>query len=297
MSDEILPDGEIYDDNEDRLPKVIRPTQAMTPAQAKVEAVANLTMRVYERASTLQLTDEERAKLQADFPDSAFKTGAGGKENLIYIEHAYLRDRMNEVFGPGAWTIIPRSRWTEDFVTAKGKKGVLVYVEAMLCVRGCFVGEAIGDMAYYHNDQTNFADAVEGAKTAAMRRCLKELGVGLQAWKDSWRDGWWERRRKNQTGSPPKQPDKPPPTIEEKADWFRKTIPSAHSPKGDADNLRYFGALADGIRKEPFAEDVRNELLNLLDERAAQIGLGPKPEPSPLADPNAGQKEKITIPF
>ena len=67
--------------------------ERLTPAQAKVEAVANLTMKVYERASQLELSDDERRKLHADFPDTAFRSGAGGKDNLIYIDHASMRVR------------------------------------------------------------------------------------------------------------------------------------------------------------------------------------------------------------
>lgn len=203
----------------DTLPAARLPqTQGISAAQAKIEAVANLTMKVYERASLLELTDEERERLQAEFPDEAFRPGAAGKDNLIYIEHAHLRDRMNEVFGPGQWALISRSRWTENFVTAKGVPGIRVYVESMLCVRGCFVGEAVGDMAYYPgNESTNFGDAVEGAKSAAFRRCVKELGIGLQAWKKGWCEGWWERHRKarNQSNSdyvPERQYDEPPPS-------------------------------------------------------------------------------------
>lgn len=167
----------------------------VTAAQAKINAVAQLTMKAYDRASMLSLTPEESAALQADFPDEAFQPGAAGKENLIYIEHAHLRDRLNKVFGLGQWAIVPRSRWAEDFRTANGKEASRVYCEAMLLVRGCFVSEAVGDMVYYKtNDSQNYGDAVEGAKTAALRRCVKELGVGLQAWKKEWCQGWWQRR-------------------------------------------------------------------------------------------------------
>lgn len=170
------------------------PAVATTPAQARVDAVASLTMKAYERASMLNLTPEECAALKADFPDEAFKPGAGGKENLIYIEHAFLRDRLNNVFGLGQWAIVPRSRWGEDFKTTAGDEATRIYVEAMLLVRGCFVAESVGDMVYYKKNQTqNYGDAVEGAKTAALRRCAKELGIGLQAWKKDWCAGWWER--------------------------------------------------------------------------------------------------------
>jgi hypothetical protein len=169
--------------------------QGVTQAQAKVDAIAHLTMAAYSKAGMLQLTPEEAARLQAEFPDEAFRPGAAGKENLIYIEHTSLRSRLNEVFGPGQWSIVPRNRWTEEYKTSKGDPVVRVYVEAMLVARGCFVGEAVGDMSYYpKNESTNFGDAVEGAKTAALRRCAKELGIGLQAWSKTWCDGWWARR-------------------------------------------------------------------------------------------------------
>ena len=50
-------------------------------------------------------------------------------------------------------------------------------------------------MEYYPNNASqNYGDAVEGAKTAAFRRCAKEFGVGLQAWKKDFCEGWWKRR-------------------------------------------------------------------------------------------------------
>ncbi len=183
--------------------------QQITAAQAKVEAVAHLTMAAYEKAATLQLTPEESERLQADFPDEAFKTGAGGKDNLIYIEHAFLRDRFTQVFGMGQWAIIPRRTWNESFVTGRGTPGERVYVEAMLVVRGCFVGEAVGAMEYYpKNESQNYGDAVEGAKTAAFRRCAKEFGVGLQAWKKDWCVGWFSR----QSFQKPSEPSRGYPT-------------------------------------------------------------------------------------
>jgi hypothetical protein len=173
----------------------------ITPEQAKVNAVAELTMKAYSKASELKLTPEEIAALEADFPDEAFRTGASGKADLIYIEHAALRERLNRVIGNGQWAIIPRKRWGEDFtIPATRDKAAVeacrIYVEAMLMIRGCFVAEAVGDMVYYKNNQTqNYGDAVEGAKTAALRRCAKEVGIGLQAWKKSWCDGWLARNR------------------------------------------------------------------------------------------------------
>lgn len=203
----------------------------ITPAQAKVEAIASLTMSAYQKAATLQLSKEETAMLQEDFPDEAFRPGAAGKEHLLYIEHAFLRDRFVKVFGMGGWAIIPRNRWAEPFVTQKGVEGSRVYVEAMLVVRGAFVAEAVGEMEYYpKNPAQNYGDAVEGAKTAAFRRCAKEFGVGLQAWKTEWCHGWWERMNAKLKGKPaskPADPEKPKikafPDEEDRAKFIKLT--------------------------------------------------------------------------
>ncbi len=188
---EVMPDGEIVE--KPLLPAVAEAKS--DAAQARIDAVANVLHKAYEKASLLQLSSEEVAALTSDFADADFRTGASGKENLIYIEHASLRERFNKVIGIGQWSLIVRNRWTEQFTTAKKEPAHRVYVEAVMVVRGCYAGEAIGDMTYYpNNPSTNFGDAVEGAKSAALRRCAKELGVGLQAWHKAFAEDWFKRR-------------------------------------------------------------------------------------------------------
>jgi len=184
-----------------------------TPEQAKVNAIAELTMTAYRNASTLKLTRDELKALKGDFLDEAFKRGANGNMEMIYIEHAFLRDRLNEVF-QAEWAMPVRSRWVEDFeyehIDSQSKVKTMrtasrVYAEIMLVVRGCYVGEAIGDMTYYKSNQAqNYGDAVEGAKSVALRRCLKEFGVGLQPWKKDFVAAW-KTRNPQGTGATPKQ--------------------------------------------------------------------------------------------
>lgn len=270
----------------------------VTAAQAKVEAVANLTFKAYERAATLQLTPEESKALQADFPDEAFKPGAAGKENLIYIEHAFLRDRLNEVIGIGQWALIPRNRWGEDFTTFKGVQATRIYVEAMLVVRGAFVSEAVGEMEYYpKNAAQNYGDAVEGAKTAALRRCCKEFGIGLQAWKKDWCEGWWQRRRSASQKpltkpTPPPQTKQPVPPPQQQEAPSEKTYPcvevlsvqEAHS-KPDAPKkwTAYFIKFSDGFAHLEAATfdkkiaDLANELANTQESAVLRTKPGRKP--------------------
>lgn len=296
----------------------------VTAAQAKVEAVAQLTMDTYKRASQLALTDAEIAALTAEFPDEAFKPGAGGKEHLIYIEHAYLRDRLNAVFRPGQWAIVPRNRWAEPFKTQKSVEGSRVYVEAMLCIRGCFAAEAVGEMEYYpSNASQNYGDAVEGAKTAALRRCCKEIGIGLQAWKKDWCDAWWSRRRsgqaKNAPGragavSTPAQPPKAAPAPKPATQAPAK--PPASAPKAATEATRqwmiasfqdnpeilteYFRKTGGLLPNEGLADlplrfvPVSHEQLAMLRTRVAQFGNGERAEPAfePNPEPLAGKTAK-----
>lgn len=176
-------------------------TVVSTADERRTTAIGNALDCAYAKASTLQLTKDEATELGKDFPDEAFRTGAQGKANLIYIEHAFLRERLNSVLGIGAATPIRRSTWSERFKytdrdNGEEREGVTIYVELVLVVRGCVVSEAIGDATYYpHNAATSYSDAIESAKSAAFRRCAKEFGVGLQAWKKGWVEGWHERRR------------------------------------------------------------------------------------------------------
>lgn len=180
------------------------PPEKVTATQARVEAVADALKVAYANASQLKLTPEEAKALAEDFPDEAFRLGAGGDPNLIYIEHAYLRMRLNNVLGVGAAVPIRRREWAEEFQYYKDgqrKTGIRVYADIVLVVRGCVVGEAIGDAVYYpDNAKTNYSDALESAKSNAFRRCCKEFGVGLQAWLKGWYEGW---KRRNASSAPP----------------------------------------------------------------------------------------------
>lgn len=186
----------------------VGPLLQITPAQARVESVSFALDLAYKNASTLKLTTEEAQALAADFPDEAFSLGAGGDPNLIYIEHAYLRQRLNQVLGAGAATPIRRREWAEDFVyfkEGKERKGVRVYVDLALVVRGCLVGEAIADAIYYpHNQNDSYSDTLEKAKSNAFRRCCKEFGVGLQVWMKGYCEGWKARKRTGESKPPPR---------------------------------------------------------------------------------------------
>lgn len=288
---------------EPSLPLVVREPEAprMDAAQARIEAVANVLHKAYERASTLQLTPDEVAALTADFADADFRTGAAGKENLIYIEHASLRERLNKVIGVGQWSLVVRNRWTESFQTAKHEEAQRVYVEAVLLIRGCFAGEAVGDMVYYPSNQAqNFGDAFEGAKSAALRRCAKELGLGLQAWHKDFCEGWFARKAGHRTPATPRasQPPKTPPAapkapapLETPAER-RKRFLDLFVRYGDAANEVFsrHDLILPGVETIDDIHDSKIDMMNkahvfaLLEEVKMAYGEGEPSDPEPAQE-------------
>jgi hypothetical protein len=125
-------------------------------------------------------------------------------------------------------------------------------------------------MEYYpKNASQNYGDAVEGAKTAAFRRCAKELGVGLQAWKKDWCDGWWARKRsgarmpqdKKQGAStpPPAQNPQQPPAAAQ-ANSQTQTKPYQKPLCADERTLAYLIRKFENEGQIPLADDYYHAL-------------------------------------
>lgn len=180
-----LPDGVI---------EVPEPEKVVDPVQARTESVAKVLDAAYARASMLNLTPEESKALLADFPDHVVRLGANGDPNLAYIEHAYLRERLISVLGPGAVTPILRRTWTEE-IPWKQQKAKRLYADMVLLIRGCVAGEGVASHTYYPNDRTDYSDALKSAKSNAFRECCKEFGVGLQMWRKEWVEQWKVRNK------------------------------------------------------------------------------------------------------
>lgn len=177
-------------------------------AQARIDSVSALLDGAYKRASQLVLTDDERKSLLAAFPDEAVSFGAKGNANLAYLDHAIIRGRMFEVFGPGAWSLVCRRYWTEEYKTSKGL-AVRVYADCVMIVRGCYVGEAMGAGSFFpNNPQQDYSDAAEAAQSEALRRiAAKSLGIGLQLWSKGYTEALAARKR---GGTQQRQPEPEP---------------------------------------------------------------------------------------
>lgn len=137
---------------------------------------------VYGSASTLSLTKEESAALLAPF-DADQMDIRPEPEGLVYISHNFLRQRLNDVFGPGQWSMVPMSEPI--------KENNKIYQWWAMFVRGVFVSQAIGSAGYFEdNPRADYSDALETVKSETLRRLAKDIGVGLEAWDKRYAREW-----------------------------------------------------------------------------------------------------------
>lgn len=110
-------------------------------------------------------------------PDS---TGA------VYMSHIHVRRRLNDAFRPMGWALIP----VTDARFDPNSKVVVQWWD--LFIHGNFAARAMGGQKYLgdSNDNMTFDDAVEGAKSNALMRCCKDLGVAAACWDRSFADIW-----------------------------------------------------------------------------------------------------------
>ncbi|SJX65437.1 probable MGM101-mitochondrial genome maintenance protein [Sporisorium reilianum f. sp. reilianum] len=93
-------------------------------------------------------------------------------DGLIYLPEIKYRRILNQAFGPGGWGMAPRSE------TNVGQG--IVSREWVLICQGRFVATARGEQEFFK--PSGVPTASEGAKSNALMRCCKDLGVSSELW-------------------------------------------------------------------------------------------------------------------
>lgn len=169
-------------------------TKAVTPVVlAKIESELNgMTsftkelatveqINVFHGASMLTVTESEKRLLTEPVIESLVEIRPDG---LLYLPQAFVRRKLNEVFGYGQWCLLRRN------ITVDKENGY-VYYEGILMVRGFYVSEAVGEQPYFtNNPQQSWASAVEAAKSDCIVRCCKDLGVASELWQPQFGREW-----------------------------------------------------------------------------------------------------------
>ena len=138
-----------------------------------------------------KLTAEQVAMLNEPLPAKALKQHPT-KAFLTTINSIYVTERLNKVFGVGAWRVKP------ELQEADGK---MVVVKTTLTIPEY----GIEYECYGGNDNADRGDAYKGAVTDAITKIGSWLGIGAEVWKN-------EAGKQTATRQQPAQPQKPQPT-------------------------------------------------------------------------------------
>jgi len=133
-------------------------------------------------AGTIEVTTMQREILYAPVKDEDVEIRPDG---LIYLPWMNYVSRLRDAFGV-QWAIIP-----QGMPTAKGD---YVLWPFWLVIQGKIAGFAVGEQQYYANNPTmTYGDALEGAKSNALMRLCKGIGISLELWKPSFIRNWKQK--------------------------------------------------------------------------------------------------------
>lgn len=130
-------------------------------------------------------TKDQQAVLGAPLSDTEIHIRPD--DGNLYLPGVYYRRRLNEAFGIGGWGLVPVSQ----VVDKSGGKNPAVFYGARLYVLGRFVAESTGKGTWIQdNAKSDYGTALESAKTDALTRCCKDIGIATELWDPDVANGW-----------------------------------------------------------------------------------------------------------
>jgi hypothetical protein len=103
-------------------------------------------------------------------------------DGILYLPEIKYRRILNKAFGPGGWALMPRGAF-------KQPADNFVMQEYALYCQGQFVSQAHGEQSYGIGNKS-IATALEGAKSNALMRCCKDIGIASELWDPSFIHQW-----------------------------------------------------------------------------------------------------------
>ncbi len=144
-------------------------------------------------AGTVELTDKQAEILYATVDQESIEIRPDG---LIYLPWMEYVTRLRQAFGM-SWAHIPQGQ--------PAIRDNHVMWGFWLIIQGKPYSFSVGDQEYIPTNRTmSYGDALEGAKSNALMRNCKSLGISLELWKPSFIRAWKEKyaeRYKDEKGN------------------------------------------------------------------------------------------------
>jgi len=133
-------------------------------------------------AGNVELTEEQKKILYAPIDEALISIKPTG---IVYLSWSFYATRLKDAFGM-QWAIIPNGM--------PQMQNNLVVWGFYLYIKGSLMGFAIGEQNYIEsNKEMSYTDACEGAKSNALMRLCKEIGIGLELWQQEYVSKWKEK--------------------------------------------------------------------------------------------------------
>ena len=126
----------------------------------------------FRGASTQPVTEEQAKILMTPCDITELDILPTGE---VYLSHVGYRRRLNQVFRPGGWSLVPLDK--------PAMVGNTLMQPWALYVNGCFISSTYGEADYQKtNARQSYATAAESLKSNALMRCCKDLGIASECW-------------------------------------------------------------------------------------------------------------------
>ncbi|CAB4016002.1 Mitochondrial genome maintenance mgm101 [Paramuricea clavata] len=116
-------------------------------------------------------------------------------DGLLYLPEIKYRRILNQSFGPGGWALLPRGE-SLQFQNEKDKSQLITREYALFC-SGRYASQAVGEHTFYGQGNMVYGKAMEAAKSNALVRCCKDLGIASELWDPKFVSDWKEQFAKS----------------------------------------------------------------------------------------------------
>lgn len=137
-------------------------------------------LNIFKSYKPIKLKPEQEDILFSDISPSDILIRPDG---LIYLPWHWYANRLNLAFGHLCWTLIPQGEPKLD--------GQLVLWGFHLIINDSYQGFAYGECKYIITNETmSYGDVIEGAKSIAITRLCKGIGMAHQLWDKNFISHW-----------------------------------------------------------------------------------------------------------
>lgn len=172
-------------DKENELMKLSDETSVISLEPMSIQSIISEQL-VTKKICFVELTADEEKILYQDFADEDVQIRPDG---IIYLEAGWYRQRLHEAFKLGFQLIeegnpqrIPRPDGSTTLIR-----------HFHLFIKGVYVASAYGEHTDTRSNQMSYGDCLESAKSNALTRLCKEIGMANRLWRRDFIEQWKQK--------------------------------------------------------------------------------------------------------